>query len=676
MAPSTPPSDTFVVNVDSEAYGDTLGNTTPSSSSSSDTLGSPFSGIESKAGISTAVATGPLAGLRRLFDRNPTKVINGRYTINFRQFLILLVIIFTVTVLWFISNGSTYSQDVRGAFNKVKEQERLNNGYDQDVRGVFNKVKEQERLNNGYYSNEKPESENNESVEEKESKIVAVEDTPVGDVARERYERVRGKGTKTSLKKIQFDFPEESEKNRELREKRRKLVRDGMAHAWAGYKMHAWGHDEVYPLSGGSKDNFNGWGATMIDSLDTLVIMGFNDEFDEALEWVKTKFDMTKNPTAQLQFFETVIRYLGGLLSAYDLTGEKVLLEKAEELGGYCLNAFGSSDFPNGRFAVQKSANYGGSSYILAEVGSIQLEFTRLSTLTGNPIYKDKALTIFDILGTADAQLPGLLPFHVQPNREARYNYYQASIAGMADSYYEYLLKEWILLDGEGKAPKYKAMFEEAADSVSKYMVTRPENGNENLAILGLVQSSSRSISTEMEHLGCFMGGSLAMGSKYFDRPSDMKLAMALTEACVLSYHMSETGLGPENIKFDAVAGSNGRKFVANPATFYNRGSSRGIYILRPETVESLWILYRLTGDKKYQDQAWQIFMALERNCRTDIAYASLKDVNKIGSHDNRMESFFLAETLKYLYLIFSPPNVISLDDFVLNTEAHPLRRM
>ncbi|KAF9380071.1 hypothetical protein CPB97_008588 [Podila verticillata] len=651
MPPSTPPSDTFVVNVDSETYCDTFRN----NNSSSDSLSSLFSG-DSKAGISTVVATGPLAGFKRLLDRNPSKVINGRFTINFRQFLILLVIIFTFTVLWFMSSGSTASQDIRG---------------------VFNKVKEQELMNTIYYSNDKHlEPEANDTVDNDDFSAVAIEDTPVGDVAQDRYERVRGKGTKTSLKKIQFDFPEESAQDRELRERRRKHVRAGMAHAWQGYKKHAWGHDEVYPVSGGHKDNFNGWGATMIDSLDTLVIMGFNDEFDEALEWVKTKFDMTKNPTAQLQFFETVIRYLGGLLSAYDLTGEEVLLDKAEELGGYCLNAFSNSAFPNGRFAVQKSSNYGGSTYILAEVGSIQLEFTRLSTLTGNPVYKDKALEIFDILGTADAQLPGLLPFHVQPNREARYNSYQASIAGMADSYYEYLLKEWILLDGEGKAPKYKAMFEEAADSVSRYMVTRPENGNENLAILGLVQSSSRTISTEMEHLGCFMGGSLAMGAKYFDRPDDMKLAKALTEACFMSYHMSETRLGPENIKFDAVSGSNGKKFVTNPATFYNRGSSRGIYILRPETVESLWILYRLTGDKLYQDQAWQIFTALERNCRTDIAYASLKDVNKLSSHDNRMESFYLAETLKYLYLIFSPPDVISLDDFVLNTEAHPLRRM
>lgn len=370
MPPSTPPSDTFVVNVDSEAYGETFRNNSPPPP---DSLSSPFSD-DPKVGISTAVATGPLAGFKRLLDRNPSKVINGRFTINFRQFLILLVIIFTFTVLWFISSGSTASQDIRG---------------------VFNKVKEQERMNTIYYSNDKhPEAETNDTIDNDDFSAVAIEDTPEGAVARERYERVRGKDTKTSLKKIQFDFPEESAQDRELREKRRKLVRAGMAHAWQGYKKHAWGHDEVYPVSGGHKDNFNGWGATMIDSLDALVIMGFNDEFDEALEWVKTKFDMTKNPTAQLQFFETVIRYLGGLLSAYDLTGEKILLDKAEELGGYCLNAFGNGEFPNGRFAVQKSANYGGSSYILAEVGSIQLEFTRLSTLTGNPVYKDKVSSV------------------------------------------------------------------------------------------------------------------------------------------------------------------------------------------------------------------------------------------------------------------------------------------
>ncbi|KAF9343879.1 hypothetical protein BGX26_005091, partial [Mortierella sp. AD094] len=258
------------------------------------------------------------------------------------------------------------------------------------------------------------------------------------DKVRERYERVRGKGTRSSLKNIQFQFPAESENDRVEREKRLRAVRDGFEHAWYGYRKHAWGHDEIRPVSGGVQDRFNGWGATMIDSLDTLVIMGFNKEFDEALEWIKTSFDMTKNPTAMHQFFETIIRYLGGLLSAYDLTGEKVLLDKAEELGGYLLNAFQNRDFPASRVAILESANHVPVyNFALAEAGSIQLEFSRLSMLTNNPIYDQKAQRIIEILGSATSELPGLFPVMVQDGEGRHYSNFRATVNGMADSFYE-----------------------------------------------------------------------------------------------------------------------------------------------------------------------------------------------------------------------------------------------
>ncbi|KAF9975716.1 hypothetical protein BGZ73_000567 [Actinomortierella ambigua] len=179
-----------------------------------------------------------------------------------------------------------------------------------------------------------------------------------------------------------------------------------------------------------------------------------------------------------------------------------------------------------------------------------------------------------------------------------------------------------------------------------------------------------------MDHLACFIGGSLAMSSAYYDRPKDMVLARQLTEACYMSYHYSATGIGPESFAFEGTAGTDGKSFdVQLPGTFYQRSWSNEVYILRPETLESLWILYRLTGDKRYPEQAWEIFQALEKSCRTKIAYSALSNVNVPGSYSNNMESFFLAETMKYLYLMFSTPDVISLDDFVLNTEAHPLRR-
>ncbi|KAG0049832.1 hypothetical protein BGZ83_005359 [Gryganskiella cystojenkinii] len=487
--------------------------------------------------------------------------------------------------------------------------------------------------------------------------------------AKDRFERVRGRGAHSDLPKIQFVFPRETDKQRSVREQRRLAVRAGFQHTWAGYKKYAWGHDEVKPVSGGFRDSFNGWGATMIDSLDTMVIMELNREFDEALEWVKTQFSMTREATVKVQFFETVIRYLGGFLSSYELTGERVLLDKAKELGGYLLNAFedGSNyhrTFPAGRVAVAKEETSTGDTkngYILAEIGTIQVEFTKLSKLTGDPIFEEK--------------LPGLLPSLVQDIQNHQYESYEASMGGMIDSYYEYLLKEWILLDGEEDSEGYRSAFEQAMDSVHKYMVSTPSDGSEDYAIIGKVTTSSKSINPDMEHLACFISGTLAMSSKYFNRPQDLILAKKVAEACYQTYRRSKTGLSPESFKFRSVEGSDGKVFKVEEETFYDRDQSQKHYILRPETIESLWILYRLTGESKYQEQAWEIFQSLERSCRTNIAYSGLNDVNEGHFFDDRMESFFMAETMKYLYLMFSTPDVISLDDFVLNTEAHPVLR-
>ncbi|KAF9972269.1 hypothetical protein BGZ73_004654, partial [Actinomortierella ambigua] len=361
-------------------------------------------------------ASGGLFGsVHQLFLRNPSTLVRGRYSISFRQIVSITGLVLGILVVWTYV-GTHYTGDDASSFSEDLERslKDVNKSSDLFQYPLF-------------------EAQPN--------------DPPT---ARDRWERVRGKGTRTTLKKIQHVFKAETEDERATREMRRKAVRDGFLHAWNGYKQHAWGHDEVYPVNGMPKDNFGGWGATMIDSLDTMLIMGLNTEFDEALEWVKTKFDMTKNPSAQLQFFETVIRYMGGLLSAYDLSGEKVLLDKAEELGNIMLNAFKTSDFPASRVTVDAQHQPSSSSYVLAEVGTIQLEFTRLSALTGNPIYENKALKVIDILSGQNSQIKGILPEFVNPGSK-HYSQYSAHVAGMTDSYYEYLLKEWILLDG--KAP-------------------------------------------------------------------------------------------------------------------------------------------------------------------------------------------------------------------------------
>ena len=124
---------------------------------------------------------------------------------------------------------------------------------------------------------------------------------------------------------------------------RREAVRNAFRRCWESYKTHAWLHDELAPVSGGAKDTFGGWAATLVDNLDTLFIMGFHDEFTEAAA-AAAALDWSNTTETAINLFETTIRHLGGLLSAYDLSGEEALLKKAKELGDMLYMAF---DTPN-----------------------------------------------------------------------------------------------------------------------------------------------------------------------------------------------------------------------------------------------------------------------------------------------------------------------------------------
>ena len=152
-------------------------------------------------------------------------------------------------------------------------------------------------------------------------------------------------GRPIKLPQIQYDFKkkEESHQAKAERKNRQEYVKKSFAHTWSGYKKYAWLKDEVSPISHGSRNIFGGWAATMVDSLDTLWIMGFKHDFDDAVADA-VNIDFSQSSEEEINVFETTIRYLGGFLSAYDLSGRKVLLDKAVELGEMLYVAF---DTPN-----------------------------------------------------------------------------------------------------------------------------------------------------------------------------------------------------------------------------------------------------------------------------------------------------------------------------------------
>lgn len=152
-------------------------------------------------------------------------------------------------------------------------------------------------------------------------------------------------GRPSPMPRIQHKFTTESMAEETERLRRLDAVKEAFQHSWKGYKDRAWMADEVAPLSGASYNFFGGWAASLVDALDTLWIMDMKDEFDEAVAAIES-IDFTTTEETTLNLFETTIRYLGGFLGAYDLSGGRYpsLLKKAMELGEMLLVAF---DTPN-----------------------------------------------------------------------------------------------------------------------------------------------------------------------------------------------------------------------------------------------------------------------------------------------------------------------------------------
>lgn len=196
-----------------------------------------------------------------------------------------------------------------------------------------------------------------------------------------------------------------------------------MMHSWSNYKTYAWGKNELRPLSKrphtGSIFGAFDMGATIVDALDTLYVMGLKDEYDEGREWVASRFNLD-NVTGDISVFETNIRFLGGLLTLYAFTGDTMYRQKAIHVADKLLPAFQS---PTGipyaliNFRNSVSKNYAwasGGSSILSEFGTLHLEFAYLSDITGNPVYKDRVQTVRQVLKELEKP-KGLYPNYLNP---------------------------------------------------------------------------------------------------------------------------------------------------------------------------------------------------------------------------------------------------------------------
>ncbi|HKB78678.1 MAG TPA: glycoside hydrolase family 47 protein, partial [Thermoanaerobaculia bacterium] len=414
-------------------------------------------------------------------------------------------------------------------------------------------------------------------------------------------------------------------------------VRAEFLHAWHGYERYAWGHDELRPLS---KSWVDWYGQpllmTPVDALDTMLIMGLDDEAAKTKNFIVEKLSFDRN--ISVKNFEITIRLLGGLLSSYEMTGDARLLHLADDLGRRLLPVFES---PTGMPYVCINLKTGEADDELsnpAEVGTLILEFGTLSRLTHDPVYFDKAKRALDALYARRSKI-GLVGEEIDVESGVWIDP-ASHVGGAIDSYYEYLLKCSQLFADRDCA----SMWGESLRALNDCLIDDAASG---LWYGEVDMRTGERTAAEFGALNAFFPAVLALGG-------DLRHAEQLENSC---YGMwNDQAIEPELIDYRSMEVLDAH------------------YPLRPEIIESAYYLYHYTKDPRYLEMGRTFFEDLVRYCRTDDGYAVLQDVITKKQGD-LMPSYFLAETLKYLYLLFAPDDTVDFDWVIFNTEAHPLRR-
>ncbi|MEX2190431.1 MAG: glycoside hydrolase family 47 protein, partial [Bacteroidota bacterium] len=369
-------------------------------------------------------------------------------------------------------------------------------------------------------------------------------------------------------------------------------VKTEFLHAWNSYKQYAWGHDALKPLSKAPHD----WHAhsllmTPVDAFDTMVLMGLKKEAAEAkqivLDSLRFDYDM------EVQAFEITIRLLGGLLSSYELDGDKKFLALAADLGDRLLPIFNSPTGMPYRYVNLQTGKVRSSDKRSnpAEIGTLLIEFGTLSKHTGDPVYYDKAKRALVELFNRRSGI-GLVGTWIDVETGEWINE-SSHVGGAIDSYYEYLVKAWLLFGDE----ECKQMADESLKAVHRFVADTVRG---ELWYGRVDMNSGERTRRVFGSLDAFFPAVLCLAG-------DVDRAVALQESAFRMWNMH--GIEPETIDYDSMT-------VVSPQ-----------YYLRPEIIESAYYLYQYTRDERYQEMGKKMFADLVKHCRTEAGYAYLEDV-------------------------------------------------
>ncbi|CAH1286547.1 unnamed protein product [Diabrotica balteata] len=462
--------------------------------------------------------------------------------------------------------------------------------------------------------------------------------------------------TQTCLSKEQKHMS--SKERIQLREE----ARDMFYHAYNAYMYNAYPADELMPLScagryrgispnrGDIDDSLGNFSLTLIDTLDTLAIFGDLEEFEHAVKLIIK--DVNFDNDVVISVFETNIRVVGGLLSAHILSeylqqrdgimpwykGE--LLNMAKDVGYRLLPAFNTTTgIPHSRvnmkYGLKSDRLESARETCTACAGSMILEMAALSRLTGEPIFEMKAQKAMDELWKMRHRSSDLMGtvLNVHSGDWVRRD---SGVGAGIDSYYEYCLKAYILLGDN----KYLNRFNRHYNAVMKYISQGPMLLDVHMH---RPHTNSRNY---MDALLAFWPGLQVL-------KGDIKPAVETHE---MLYQVMQR-----------------HKFI--PEAFTTDFQVHwGNHPLRPEFLESTYFLYSATGDPYYLEVGKNVLRSLQKYARVPCGYAAVNDV-RTGKKEDRMDSFVLAETFKYLFLLFANKDdlILNLDEFLFTTEGHLL---
>jgi len=363
-----------------------------------------------------------------------------------------------------------------------------------------------------------------------------------------------------------------------------------------------------------------------------MLVMGLDSVYSRSIKHLESVHFKQMNRAVSI--FEASIRFLGGLLGAYTFTGDSILLQKAKEVGDILKHAFDTpSGIPHNSINSQTLQGFSSFGPCLVDAGgSVQLEFAYLSHLTGNPEYVDKGLRAWQVIK------PHKRPDNLYGNFVNVMNGMivsnEVSIGSFGDSFYEYVFKYYLLTNETNS--DIRNWFFDMGDSIVNIAVKYEEDSYYIPDLFGDTKTH------KMQHLTCFVGGLLALAADYLPeskidkRENYLNVAKGVGKFCKLMYEASPTKLSAETYNVYGNSMSVGTRY----------------WIMRPEAVESWFILYRKTGDPKYRQWTWELYEAIQKTSWAKFGYSGLNDAT-FDSKDNVQQSFFFGGNFEIYVLDF-----------------------